>query len=214
MTRLRGTAGTPNTILFGAAAGALVVLAVAAWFLVVAPKRSEAADLRVQIAAAKEELASRHARGPSVPGAGSGPVTVSEAQTLAQAMPDSAQMSSLVRRLDRLARRAGVTLDTITPQTETPGAGYRSIPLTVVVDGRFFAIQRFLRLVRTQVQVRGGRVQGRGRLLDVQAIDLQQAEGAGSSVRATLTMQAFVYAGGAQAAAAAQASASAAGASG
>jgi Tfp pilus assembly protein PilO len=179
-------------IVLGTALGGLLVLTLAVWFLFISPKRSQAADLRAEVAVAQQQLDARSSQ--QLPLAG---VSAAEVRALERAMPDSAQTSSLVRQLDRLARRAGVTLDTVTPQAETGGAGYKSIPLAVVVDGKFFGIRKFLRLLRKQVQLRGGTVHGTGRLFDVQAIDLQQSDDPRPDVRATLTMQAFLYSGGA-----------------
>jgi hypothetical protein len=82
---------------------------------------------------------------------------------------------------------------------DTPGAavdavGYSSVPLTVVVDGRFFAVEQFLHLVRTRVQVAEEKVAASGRLLDVQSVTLDQTEPA-PMVTATLAMSAFYFTG-------------------
>ena len=212
MTTLQGRLDQRTMIILGAALGGTLLLAITVWLLVISPKRSQASDLGARIEAAEQELQSRVSHG--VPGSPAG-VSVNEARALERALPGSARMSSLVRQLDRLARQAGVTLETVTPQAETGGAGYKSLPLTVVVNGKFFGIRKFLRLLRTAVLVRGGHVHGTGRLFDVQAIDLQQSDDARPSVRATLTMEAFVFAPGTGApGAATPVSASAAGAGG
>jgi Tfp pilus assembly protein PilO len=179
-------------IALGATIGGVLVLTLAVWLLVISPKHSQAADLRAKLAVAQEKVGARSSQ--QLPLAG---LSAAEVRGLARAMPDSAQTSSLVRQLDALANRAGVTLDTVTPQAETGGAGYKSIPLAVVVDGKFFGVRTFLRLLRNQVELRGGKVHGEGRLVDVQAIDLQQSDDPRPDVRATLTMEAFIYAGGA-----------------
>lgn len=190
MTTLQGRLDQRTMIILGAALGGTLLLAITVWLLVISPKRSEASELAARIEAAERQLHSRDSQG--VPGSPAG-VSVSEVRALERALPGTAQMSSLVRQLDRLAGQAGVTLETVTPQAETGGVGYKSLPLTVVVNGKFFGIRRFLRLLRTGVQVRGGHVHGTGRLFDVQAIDLQQSDDARPTVRATLTMQAFVF---------------------
>jgi Tfp pilus assembly protein PilO len=204
MTAVRAVLDRQAKIVLAAALGAMLLLTAAVWLLVISPKRSEAADLRTKLAAAEDKLGTQRSQQPVVAG-----VTVAEVRALERALPDGAQTAGLVRNLDRLARRAGVTLDTVTPQAEIAGAGYKTIPLAVVVDGNFFGIRRFLRLLRSEVRVRGGKVHGSGRLYDVQAIDVQQSESLGPNVRATLTMQAFAFAGSAGTpAAAATASAS------
>jgi Tfp pilus assembly protein PilO len=178
-------------IFVAATLGVTLLLTLAVWLLVISPKRSQAADLGAQVAAAQEKVTTGSSQQAPLTG-----VSHAEARALELALPDRAQMPSLVRQLDALAGRAGVTLDTVTPQAETGGAGYKSIPLAVVVDGKFFGIRKFLRLLHDRVHVRGGKVHGTGRLFEVQAIDLQQSDDPRPDVRATLTMQAFVYAGG------------------
>ena len=173
--------------------GATVLLAVAGWMLLVSPKRSQAADLKAKIAVAEARLAVEHTQ-PS-----QGEISAAEVRQLELALPDSGEMSNLVRQLDGLARRVGVTLDSVTPAAETGASGYRAIPLSVVVDGKFFRVNRFLTLLRNQVQVRDGRVRGTGRLFDVQAIDFEQSTAPRPNVRATLTMAAYFYGGGAAA---------------
>ena len=189
-------------IVLVATMGATLLLAVAVWVFVVAPKRSQAADLGAKIAAAQQQLAAQRSSRAPLTG-----ISPAEVRDLGFAMPDGTQMPSLVRQLDRFARLAGVTLDTVTPQPETGGAGYKSIPLSVVVDGKFFGIRKFLSLLRNGVRVRGSEVHGTGRLFDVQAIDFQQSTDTRPDVRATLTLQAFAFAGGAGTATAASASA-------
>jgi Tfp pilus assembly protein PilO len=85
-----------------------------------------------------------------------------------------------------------VTLDTMTPQASVNESGYVSVPVNVVVDGHYFGIERFLRLVRTQVRLDKSKVSASGRLLDVQGVQLQQTEPA-PTVTATLSLRAFYY---------------------
>lgn len=176
-------------ILVAAAAGATLILFVGGWLLFVSPKHSQAAHLKAKVALARERLAVERAR-PSQER-----LTAAEVRQLEVALPDGPDMSTLVRQLDRLARGAGVTLESIAPAASTGGSGYTGVPLSVVVDGKFFAVDRFLALLRKQVRVRAHAVHGTGRLLDVQAIDLEQSTTPRPNVRATLTMEAYTFGG-------------------
>jgi Tfp pilus assembly protein PilO len=210
MTRLATALDRRAQVVLGATLAGALVLAVLGWMFVVSPKRSHAADLKDRIALGQAQLAEQ--RSQQSPESG---MTPAEVRRLELAMPDSSEMSTLVRQLDRLARRTDVTLDSVTPSAESGGSGYKAIPLTVVVDGKFFRVSRFLGLVRNQVRVHDGSVDGAGRLFDVQAIDLEQSTTPRPNVRATLTVQAYVYAGGPTAATAdTTASASSGGADG
>jgi Tfp pilus assembly protein PilO len=210
MSALAGRLDRTARIVLGAALGAMLLLAVVGWMLLVSPKRSQARDLKTEIANAQTRLAAERSRPRQ------GAIKLREVHQLELALPDRGEMSKLVRQLDALARRAGVTLDSVTPAAETGGAGYRAIPLTIVVDGKFFRVTRFLASVRTQVRLHERSVRGTGRLLDVQAIDFEQSATPRPNVRATLTMQAYVYGGGSAATggAAAAAAASATGTAG
>lgn len=174
----------------GAALLALVVaLSGAAWFVAIGPKRSHASQLEATIQQKQSAIATaQHQQSESTGGA------AAQLGTVQAAMPDALAMPQVVDELNALAVRAGVTLDTITPAAMVAGAGYASVPLTVVVDGRYFAVEQFLHLVRTQVQLQKAKLQASGRLFDVQSVSLDQTEPA-PMVTATLTMSAFYYSG-------------------
>jgi Tfp pilus assembly protein PilO len=173
-----------------ATVGAMLLLVAAAWFLVIAPKYSEAGDLDAQIAQTEAQLGAERSSG----GSAINPATV---RSLQRAMPDQPQVSEVVRQLNKFARSANVTLDTVTPQAPVTAGGHQAIPMTVVVAGRFPAVRQFLRKVRLQVRVRGPKnVDARARLYDVKAINFEESTSPRPNVRATLTVQAFVFAPG------------------
>jgi Tfp pilus assembly protein PilO len=173
----------------GATVGAMILLVAAAGFLVVSPKNSHAGKLDGKIAETQARLGVQRSQA-----AGSARIDPRSVAGLSRAMPDRPQVSRLVRELNGLAHSAGVTLDTITPQAPTGGSGYEAIPLTVVVDGDFLAVRRFMRDLRLQVRIEGHNVRASGRLYDVQSVDFEQSSDPRPNVRATLTMQAFAFA--------------------
>ena len=152
--------------------GCLVVLA-AGWFLLVSPKRSEAADLRAQAesqVAANAQLQTK--------------LTVLKAQAkdlpkqqaklaaVAARIPDNPALPALIRALTTASTAAGVELVSVTPgapaaaaaaaaqPVAAPAAGaaatgapaaasssagqLASIPLTLSVAGGYFQVQQFL----------------------------------------------------------------------
>jgi Tfp pilus assembly protein PilO len=117
-------------------------------------------------------------------------------QSVGKALPDVPLIPDVVDQLNALATRSGVALDTITPQAPVPGIGFEAIPLTVVVDGHYFAVEKFVQLVRQQVQLDKSELEANGRLFDVQGVQLQQTEPA-PSVTATLSLRTFYYDAGA-----------------
>ena len=176
------------------AAGAVLVYAIAAWFLVVSPKRSEAASLGSDIAAAEIRLADAQAAA-NRPRAAGGPV--SDVLRLAKAMPGSDDQPGLVLELSRLASSNGVTLRSISAQAPVVAAGApTTIPVVVTIGGSFFKISKFLQRTRTLVTVRRGRLRATGRLFAVQNVELVESVSDGfPMLDATITMNAFVYDG-------------------
>lgn len=181
-----------NSRAFGAALiGLVLVLSAGAWFVAVSPARSHASKLATSVESKQSELSTAQHQAASER---SSRVDLGQIHA---AMPTAVDMPQVVDQLNALAARAGVTLDTVTPQAAVLGAGYTSVPLTVVVDGHYTQVEQFLRLAREQVKIaRAQQVKASGRLFDVQAVGLQQTEPA-PTVTATLTVSAFYYTGAA-----------------
>ena len=124
---------------------AVVLYLLAVWFLFLSPRRAEAARLQAEVTAAEAQLAD--ARG----GAGVTHVAkthVSDLFRLAKAMPSSRDQASLLLELDLLARKANVTIASVSMQEPSalPG-GSTAIPVAVTVSGTYRNITRFVRHV-------------------------------------------------------------------
>ena len=176
------------------AAAAVLVWTLALWFLVVAPKRAEVTRLGDEVTAAELRLADARASA-NRPEKETAPVT--DVVRLAKAMPASADQPSLVLELAVLARRAGVTLGSIAPETATTdSSGATLVPVVVSVTGSYGQITRFLKLARRLVAVRGGRLEASGRLFSVQGIELAESATAKfPKLDATVTLNAYAYDG-------------------
>ncbi len=97
------------------------VIVLAGWFLLIAPKRAEAADLRDQTASAVqvndqlevriEQLKAQYAELPQ---------RKAELAAIKLAMPEDAQLATLTRDLTAMATASGVTLMKIEPGVVTP----------------------------------------------------------------------------------------------
>jgi Tfp pilus assembly protein PilO len=174
---------------------AVLVYAVAAWFLFVSPKRSEAASVQADIAAAEIRLAEAKAAANRPRPAAGGPV--SDVLRLAKAMPESGDQPGMVLELSRLASSSKVTLQSISTQDTVPVAGApTTIPVVVTVGGTFFQITRFLQQARRLVTVRKGELRATGRLFTVQNVELVESATDGfPKLDATITMNAYVYDG-------------------
>jgi type IV pilus assembly protein PilO len=141
----------------------IVAVFVASWFLLIAPKRSEAADLKAQAqsksdanAALVQKLAQLKAQEAELP-AQRAKLAVFRTQ-----IPDNPALPSLVRDLTAAARKVGASLDEMTPQpptalvdptapvTATTGTGAAptaqlfGIPMAMKVSGGYFELEQFV----------------------------------------------------------------------
>jgi hypothetical protein len=186
---------TPKAV---AAVGALAIAVVAliGWVALVSPQRSKATDLDRQIADARTQLVVLNANART----GSTKKNVS-ALVLARAMPQRVAMPEVLRQLLRAANASDVRLDSVTPQPAAAGTGYyETVPMDVVVTGRYFPIQRFLHRLRTQTRVAGDRVHASGRLFRVDTVSLAAGDDQLPQLAATIHLNVFTYSGSAAAA--------------
>jgi Tfp pilus assembly protein PilO len=182
MERLNG-----RVSLLLSAAGLLLVLLVG-WFGVVSPQRSKAAELSVQIEEAETRLriAQDVVRGPALQ------QSKAELATLKIAIPDEVKMSGILRQLSRASAKARVRVTGITPQAPVSAGAADVVAMTVTVDGRYFGIREFLRLLRTGADIRDDQVEASGRLFGVDSIQFS-GDTTTSVVRATLMVTAFAF---------------------
>jgi type IV pilus assembly protein PilO len=136
---------------------------VAAWFLLVGPRRADAADLRDQRAQAAQQndalqlqIAQLKAQFADLP------ARQAELAAIRTQLPSKADLPTLIRDLDDMAKKAGMRLTGITPQAPVavppagaPAAGASTlcaVPTTIVACGDDFAAGQYLRLVQTEMQ--------------------------------------------------------------
>ena len=190
------------------------VLVAATWFLLIGPRRSEAANLREQTVAAEQANELLRQRTVQLRAQLDDlPERRQELAAIARQLPKQADVPTLVRDLRRISDSSGVVLTTVTPGeaqyldpttgqpavAATPGATSPlvSIPLNVVADGDFFEVALFMKQVQTEMR--------RSILITSVAVEQGQDEAAadgasGSSgsgsdgtVSLTMTGQVFVY---------------------
>jgi Tfp pilus assembly protein PilO len=190
-------AALPARAVVAIALAAVLVYALALWFLLVAPKRAEATALADDVVAAELSLVAAQATSNRPQAAAPAGTGVSDVLRLAKAMPSSADQPGLVLELDRLARSTGVKLGSITPREPVVSAGSpTAIPVVVTAEGSYRQITRFVRRVRELVRFSGGNVRATGRLFTVQGVELAESNAKRFPfIDATITLNAFVYDG-------------------
>jgi hypothetical protein len=179
---------------------ALVLIVLLGWFVLIAPQQSKASKLDSDINQTNVELQ-------AVTSLLQGPIgrqSLAALRVSRIAVPDEAKMSQILRQLSTASGSSGIQLSSISPQALVPAAGAEALPMSVVISGHYFAIQRFLRILRSEAVLHGDTVQAHGRLYTVDSIQFTgQTPAAGQAgvstatpgvVQATLTINAFVYA--------------------
>jgi Tfp pilus assembly protein PilO len=185
---------SPRVLALGVVAGVALV-ALILWFGLVAPQRSRAHSLDGQIAAAKSQLHVARMLA-TVQRSGSG--KRSGLALLHVAMPDDVRMPALLVEVQHLANSSNVNLNSFTPAAATPLSGYDAIPITLQVDGRYSAVETFLRRLRSEAGSRLGRIHANGRLYSVQSVSLAPggtSTTGGTGLSASIQLSAFTYSG-------------------
>jgi len=169
----------------------LLLFGAAGYFLVVSPKKGEAARLGEEIAATNVELATARAAVQAQDDAQ--PIAVADIFRLSTAMPSSPDMPGILLELARIADETGIRFKSITPQTAVPAGTYQSVPIDVSFDGSFYALSDFLFRLRTLVSVRRGELHAAGRLFSVEGVDFAESEKGFPMLGASLKLQAYIY---------------------
>ena len=183
---------TPKTLGVLVGAAGVVVLALGL-FMLVLPQRHKAADLSDQISQTQTQIFVARAAATKTP---EERVPVSNLFKLAKAMPDQTDMTGIVLQLQKTADEAGVELASIQPGSPAAGAGYTTQPLNLTIDGKYFAVTRFLEGLRRLVSVVNGKLDARGRLFSVTDIHFGPGASGFPSLGAVMDVNAYVYSGG------------------
>jgi Tfp pilus assembly protein PilO len=185
--------------------GGDLLLLVLGWVLLVGPQRSNAASIAKATQAAEAQIVeaqrSVHAAPPKAP---KQPVIrTAGLYQLAKAMPTTTDMPDVLLELDQVARAAGVTVGTITPQPPTIPIGlpYTTIAIQLTFVGNFYSLTDLLYRLNSLVSIRDGELDSSGRLFSVNSVSLSRS-GNSNLLNATVNVTAFVYgvAGGSAAA--------------
>jgi hypothetical protein len=169
----------------------VLVYAGAGYFMLVSPKKGEAARLDDEIAATNVELMA--ARAATDAQEDTQPIAVADIFRLATAMPSTPDMGGIVIELSRIAEETGVRFESITPQSSSPLGEFQVVPIEVAFDGSFYALSDFLFRLRTLVSVRRGELHASGRLFSVGRVEFSESEQGFPLLSASLSLKAYVY---------------------
>lgn len=180
--------------MIGIVVGAVLVVGLLGWFLLVRPQGGKLDDLKAQTAEAQQKI---DAYNQQVAAARSAPkIEVADVYRLAKAMPDRTDMPDLVLELSQLARDTGIRFDSIQPQPTAVIGSYTVLPIAVTFNGNFYNLADFLYRLRSLVSVHGGRLDATGRLFSVDTLTFNESPLRFPQIQASLTIDAFVYGSG------------------
>jgi Tfp pilus assembly protein PilO len=169
----------------------LLVVGALGYFLLISPKRSEAADLRTEIEAVDTEIQTRRITQQQAPTAE--PIRAADLFRVTKAMPNKADMPGVLLELNRIARETGIRFESITPQDGADAGGYLRQPIDLVFEGNYYELSDFLYRVRTLVSVHDGALRATGRLFTVRSLSFVEGERGFPQIKATLGVDAYVY---------------------
>ena len=184
----------PTSAKLGLLAAAVVVGLVAGWFVVIAPKRSEAKNVQQEIDNVRSELAL--ARAAQVPKPRTPAIRVADLFNLSRAMPSRQDIPGVLLQLSHVARETGVSFESITPHAPVLMGSYQQIPIDLVFEGRFYDLADVLYRLRNLVAVLGGGLHATGRLFVVNSISFAQGTLSFPQLKATLTVSAYNFGDG------------------
>jgi Tfp pilus assembly protein PilO len=181
----------PNqkTLIAGAVVAGFLLASVLGYFVLIAPQRSQAAELDDRIEATEAKIVqyrvANHGRVK--------PLRFAELFTLSKAMPDTEDMAGVLLELSRVARDTGIAIESVSPSASEAASGYRRVPIEVVFEGNFYDLSDFLYRLRNLVSVHDGTLEANGRLFSIESLQFGEAAKRFPQLQATLTLNAFVF---------------------
>jgi len=193
----------------------LVIAAVAYWFLVLAPKREEAAALATQVSAAEVQLQQAETTAAQYAASRkSYRANYTRMASLGKALPADDDVRSLLVQLDTTAEAADVEFETIDAGEQSgaaapivagaapteplpPGAvafgsaGMSAMPFAFTLSGNFLDLSSLLGDLERFVTVRDGRIVVNGRLMRIESVSLRPS--APGSTKLTAQINATTY---------------------
>jgi Tfp pilus assembly protein PilO len=174
---------------------AVLVVVLVGWMFFVSPQRSKADKLGTQVDAAKTELAGDQ----QLLATAKRQNTLGNAKAAERALPDDAHVPEILRQLTGFAAESRTELDNITPGAPLQLANGQALPIVLTFRGRYFGLQKLLKLMRQSATVSGSKILSKGRLYTVDGIQFAGAQatpgqgGSTADIEATVTLYAFSY---------------------
>ena len=182
---------TPVAIRLAVVLAGLIVLAVAGYFLLVGPKKSQVTLLSTEITQLNQKIQDAHTQ--ATQGAGLSKIRVADLYKLQTAMPNQPEVDELSLQLYAIAKATGISFDSIKPGVVVDATTYQVIPITLVFEGSFYDLSDFLYRLQSLVLVENHKLSANGRLFTVDNISLAEGVNGFPQIAATLQIDAYVF---------------------
>ena len=182
---------TPVAIRLAVVLGGLILLAVAGYFFLIAPKKNEAKSLTQQTAQLNQQISEQRAQ--ATQAAGLSKILVADYNRLQAAMPDEANMDEIYQQLGALAADTGIRFDNYQPGTVADASAYQVLPVTVTFQGSFAELSDFLYRLQSLVLVDNHKLSASGRLFTVDQVSFAEGANGFPQIAATLQISAYTY---------------------
>ena len=182
---------TPVAIRIAVVVGGLILLAIAGYFFLIAPKKSEAKSLDQQIAQLDTQISDQ--RSQATQAAGLSQILVANFNKLQAAMPDQAKADEIFQQLGVLANDTGIRFDNYQPGAAVDSSAYQVLPVTVTFQGSFDELSDFLYRLQSLVLVDNHELSATGRLFTVDQVSFAEGEGGFPRIQATLQIDAYTF---------------------
>jgi type IV pilus assembly protein PilOP len=178
----------------GIGVGIALVVAAFGWFVLVSPQRSRAASLDVEIVQVEQQIS--ESRAAQLQSSGAQPIRSADLFRLTKAMPADNDIAGVMLELSRVAAETGIVFESIKPQATSAAGTNRAQSIDLIFTGNFYSLSDFLYRLRNLVSVQKGRLLANGRLFAVEKLAFSESPAGFPSIRAFLTVSAFLYGSG------------------
>jgi hypothetical protein len=185
--------GLSTRATLGILGGLLLFALIVGWLMIISPKRQQASKLASEIEAAQIQITELQSGGPQ---SSVQPIRVADLFELSRAMPDRADIPSVLLQLSQISAETGVSFQSITPHDPVTLGSYQQIGIDLTFNGLFYNLSDFLYRLRNMVGVHQGVLAATGRLFSVDAISFSEGKLKFPEVSATLTVSAYVFGDG------------------
>ena len=171
-----------------------LVVGLFGWFVLVSPQRSRTSALDAEIALVEQQIS--ESRAAQMQSSGAEPIRSADLFRLTKAMPSDNDIAGVMLELSRVAAETAIVFETIRPQATAASGTNRAQLIDLTFTGNFYSLSDFLYRLRNLVSVQKGRLLANGRLFAVEKLSFGESPSGFPSIRAVLTVSAFLYGSG------------------